>query len=73
MRTFKGAQWVSSPGTSPVLLLASEPISGGGWLYTYSVTPGEVVQVVTWPAPGAADPADTIMARIVNDLAGGQQ
>lgn len=73
MRPFRGAEWVTAPGVPAVLLLSSERISGGGWLYTYSVTPGEVVHVVTWPAPGVPGPADTIMAHIISDLAGGQQ
>lgn len=68
MRSFQGAQWVGPAAGPRVLLLAAEPLSGWRWAYTYSVSPGVSVTVVTMPGPGMLPATDPAYAGIVLDL-----
>lgn len=68
MDRYRGARWVTAPDGGQVLLLSAEPASGGRWVYQYSVSPGEVVSLVTTPGPGMPDPADSVLAQIVLDV-----
>lgn len=68
MRSFRGAVWVGPPAGPRVLLLSSTLESGARWHYTYSVSPGITVTVVTMPAPGMLPPTAPEYAAIVLDL-----
>jgi hypothetical protein len=70
VESFCGAEWVHPPKGPPVLLLASQLVSGGQWRYTYSIAPGVTVSVITRPGPGAAGPRSPIMAQAINDITG---
>jgi hypothetical protein len=59
---------VTAPGVPPVLLLSSTLISGGRWVYEYSVAPGRVVSLVTMPGPGMLPPDDPSWAVAVDQL-----
>ena len=68
MQRFRGARWVGPPAGPRVLLLSAEPISGQRWVYTYSITPGRTVSLVTMPGPGMLPPDHPDYATIVADL-----
>lgn len=68
MDRYRGARWVTAPDGRIVLLLAAQPASGGRWVYSYSVSPGRVVSLVTTPGPGMPDPGDSVLAQIALDV-----
>lgn len=68
MQHYQGAKWIEAPGIPPVLLLAADLISGGRWVYTYSVFPHGVVRLVVMPGPDMLPATDPAYAVVVHDL-----
>jgi hypothetical protein len=69
VREWHGAQPVGRGPRWLILLLAVTPISGGRWLYTYSIAPGLSAYWVTGGTAAIISPYDNAITSAISAIA----